>query len=77
MMQPNPLPGQKVINQVQSLSDMRKVIRGIVGSPATTVTGAGAGILQIQQGIETRNYWLLASGVLTVLMGIFAKDGGK
>jgi uncharacterized membrane protein HdeD (DUF308 family) len=56
---------------------MRKLIRRLTQDPATTVTGCGAGVVQIREGIAAGNYWLVASGALTILMGIFAKDGGK
>lgn len=53
---------------------MKKIIRGIIQSPRTAACGGGAGIIQIQQGLETRNYTLVITGVLTLLMGIFATD---
>lgn len=55
---------------------MRKFIKGLQNTN-TTVAGCGAGVIQIKQGIETHNYWLVASGVLTILMGVFATDAGK
>lgn len=40
----------------------------------TTVTGIAAAAPQIAEGVATKNWSLLVSGIATLLMGIFAKD---
>jgi hypothetical protein len=56
---------------------MKKLFNGIFQSPATTLCGGSAGIIQIKQGLETHNYWLVASGALTVLLGFLCRDAQK
>ncbi len=56
---------------------MKKLLQKFAQDPRTTVTGCGSGVLLIREGLQSGNYWIVASGALTLLMGIFAKDGGK
>lgn len=40
----------------------------------TTIFGAVAGVPQIVQGVESKNYALLITGIATLLLGLVAKD---
>lgn len=40
----------------------------------TSAAGAIGGIPQIVEGISTKNWTILASGICTLLMGLCAKD---
>ena len=41
----------------------------------TSATGIIGAVPQIVTGVQTKNWGLLISGIATVLMGLFAKDG--